>query len=101
LGAPDGCVADALCFPEPDPLVLELCASSETPAWVDPMLEELAASLVVNLAGAPAGIGCSLSGCRHIPGGHSSEGCQVDIGLASNVASAGAATIHVTSGDVP
>ena len=60
LGAPAGCTdnastaAAALCFFEPDPLVLELCASSGSPAWVDPMLEELATSLVVNLVGVPA-----------------------------------------------
>jgi hypothetical protein len=60
LGAPAGCTnnvataAAARCFPELDPLVLELRASMETPAWVELMLEEPAASLVVSLAGAPA-----------------------------------------------
>ena len=29
----------------PDPLELELCAGEGPPAWVDPMLEELVASL--------------------------------------------------------
>ena len=41
----------ALCFPEPDLLALALCASAGPPAWVvsfDPMLEELATSLVVS-----------------------------------------------------
>ena len=33
---------------EPDPLVLELDASSGPLAWVDPMLEEFASSLVVS-----------------------------------------------------
>jgi len=32
-------------FPKPDPLVLERGASVGAPAWVDPMLEELSASL--------------------------------------------------------
>jgi len=60
LCAPIGCtekastVAAALCFFEPDPLVLELCACSGSPTWVDPMLEELATSLIVNLVGVPA-----------------------------------------------
>jgi hypothetical protein len=35
-------------FPEPDPLVVELCTYVGPPAWVNPMLEELAASLVVS-----------------------------------------------------
>jgi hypothetical protein len=40
--------AAARCFPEPDPLALELCACEGPPAWVDTMLKELAASLVVS-----------------------------------------------------
>ena len=43
--------ATILCFLEPDPLALALCASTGPPVWVgsfDPMLEELAASLVVS-----------------------------------------------------
>ena len=40
----------------PDPLVLELCAGKGPPVWIDHMLEELAASLVL-IAGAPA-VGC-------------------------------------------
>ena len=43
--------ATILCFLELDPLALALCASVGPPAWVvsfDPMLEELAASLVVS-----------------------------------------------------
>ena len=43
--------ATALYFLEPNPLALALCASAGPPAWVvsfDPMLEELAASLVVS-----------------------------------------------------
>jgi hypothetical protein len=39
-------VAD--CLHVPDPLVLELCVSTGTHEWVDPMLEEFAASLVVS-----------------------------------------------------
>jgi hypothetical protein len=41
----------ALCFPEPDPLALALCVSARPPTLVvsfDPMLEELAASLVMS-----------------------------------------------------
>ena len=64
LGAPVDCAdhaaptAAALYFLEPDTLGSELCVSVEAPTWVDPMLEELAASLVVSrLAGAKAA-GC-------------------------------------------
>ena len=64
LGAPVDCAdhaaptAAALYFFEPDTLGLELCVSVEAPTWVDPMLDELAASLVVSrLAGAKA-TGC-------------------------------------------
>jgi hypothetical protein len=39
--------AATLCFLKPDPLVLELCASTGPPAWVDLMLEEFAALLIV------------------------------------------------------
>ena len=35
--------AAAHCFPEPNPLVLELCASVGPRMWVNTMLEELAA----------------------------------------------------------
>jgi hypothetical protein len=42
--------------PEPDPLVLELCAGKGPPSWVNPMLEEHATSLVL-IAEAPA-TGC-------------------------------------------
>jgi len=41
----------ALSFPEPDPVALALCVSAGPPALVisfDPMLEELAAELVVS-----------------------------------------------------
>jgi hypothetical protein len=38
----------AHCSPEPDPLVLELCAGSSPLAWDSPMLEELVASLVMS-----------------------------------------------------
>ena len=41
----------------PDPLELELCAGEGPPAWVDPMLEELVASLATT-AGAPT-VECS------------------------------------------
>jgi hypothetical protein len=42
------------CFPKPDPLLLELCASAGPPTWVDPVLEEIVVSLVVSQpAGAP------------------------------------------------
>lgn len=51
----DLAAAVAHCFPGPDPLVVELCACEAPPAWVDPMLKELAASLVMSpSAGAPA-----------------------------------------------
>ncbi|KAG2581962.1 hypothetical protein PVAP13_6KG082035 [Panicum virgatum] len=43
--------------PMPDPLELELCAGEGPLAWVDPMLEELVASLVLT-AGPPA-VECS------------------------------------------
>jgi len=43
--------------PMPDPLELELCAGEGPPAWVDPMLEELVASLAM-IAGAPT-VECS------------------------------------------
>jgi hypothetical protein len=46
--------------PEPDPLVLELCAGEGPPWWVDPMLEELVASLVLT-AEAP------VTGCPPAP----------------------------------
>lgn len=36
------------CFLEPDPLVLELYANAGPPTWVDPMLKEFTASLVVS-----------------------------------------------------
>jgi hypothetical protein len=42
----------ALCIPKPDPLVLELCVCSGT-RRVNPMLDELAASLVMSLPEAP------------------------------------------------
>ena len=43
----------------PDPLVLEPCMSTRPHEWVDPMLKEFAASLVVSQpAGAP---GCQLA----------------------------------------
>jgi hypothetical protein len=46
--------AVARCFPEPDPLLLELCVCTRPLAWVDPMLEEPVASLVVSRpVGAP------------------------------------------------
>ena len=45
--------AAAACFPEPDPLVLEPCAGAGPPAWVDPMLEELTASLVATRPAGP------------------------------------------------
>jgi hypothetical protein len=56
FGAPAGCdgnvaaAAAARCFPasEQDPLALELWACSGPPAWIDPMLEEFATSLVVS-----------------------------------------------------
>jgi hypothetical protein len=35
-------------FPSQIPLALQLCACAEPPAWVDPMLEELTALLVVS-----------------------------------------------------
>ena len=59
----------ALCFPEPDPLALALCVSAGPPALVvsfDPMLEELAASLVVSctLEAASLGIEESLMDTR-------------------------------------
>jgi hypothetical protein len=57
MGAPadyEDSAAAARCFPKPDPLALELCACAGPPAWVDPTLEELTASLVVTpLTGAP------------------------------------------------
>lgn len=43
----------ASCFPEPDPLALELCAGAGPLTWVDPMLEELTASLVVSRPAGP------------------------------------------------
>ena len=51
----------ALCFLEPDPLVLALCASAGPPAWVisfDPMLEDLAASLVMSRPASEPVPGC-------------------------------------------
>jgi hypothetical protein len=60
LDAPAGCAnnatttASAFCFPELDPLVLEQCSSAGTPAWVNPMLEELVASLVMSHPAAQA-----------------------------------------------
>jgi hypothetical protein len=44
-------VASAIvtCYPqEPDPLAMALCEGTEPPVWVDPMFDELAASLVVS-----------------------------------------------------
>jgi hypothetical protein len=46
----DDCAATsaaALCFSKSNPLLLELWASTGTPMWFDPMLEEFATSLVV------------------------------------------------------
>ena len=43
--------ATTLCFPEPDPLVLAMCASAGPPAWVVSfalMLEELVTLLIVS-----------------------------------------------------
>ena len=67
----------------PDPLELELCAGERPLAWVDPMLEELVATLALT-AGAPAvecspppppvasnGVDASLGGTQ-FPG----EGCS-------------------------
>jgi hypothetical protein len=48
--------AAARCFP--DPLAVELCVCPDLPAWVDPMLEELAAYVANPPVGAPAP-GCS------------------------------------------
>lgn len=52
MGAPadtvnDATYATAPCFSEPDPLLLELGMCEVPLAWIDPMLEELAASLVM------------------------------------------------------
>lgn len=55
MGAPAGyddsaaAAAVARCIPKPDPLAMELCACAcaGPPMWVDLMLEELAALLVV------------------------------------------------------
>jgi hypothetical protein len=47
--------------PESDPLAVTLCEGAGPPAWVDQMLDELGASLVVSRsAGAPA-FGCPSS----------------------------------------
>lgn len=47
-------LAATRCFPELDPLVAMLCEGAGPPAWVDPMLDELAASLVMSRpTGAP------------------------------------------------
>jgi hypothetical protein len=41
--------ATVTCCPqEPDPLAVALCEGTEPPVWVDPMFDELAASLVVS-----------------------------------------------------
>ena len=57
MGAPAGYASDATastvarCFLEPDPLVEALCEGTGPPAWVasvDPMLDELAASLIAS-----------------------------------------------------
>jgi hypothetical protein len=67
LDTPAGCADNnatavaALCFLEPDLLVLELSASVGTPVWVDPMLEELVASLVVSRLGKAQAPGCPLT----------------------------------------
>lgn len=56
----DGTSVAAHCFPVPDPLALELCASASAgpPTWVNPMLEELTASLVVRQP-----VGAPVPGC--------------------------------------
>ena len=56
MGAPaDNAATYAVAHCFPDPLVWELYASAGPPVWVEPMLEELVASLVVSQpAGAPS-----------------------------------------------
>jgi hypothetical protein len=53
--------AITLNFPELDPLVSAMCASTGPPAWVisvDPMLEELAASLIMSWPARTPTLGC-------------------------------------------
>jgi hypothetical protein len=63
MGAPVGfsdntdSATTAYLSPVPGPLELELCVGEGPPAWVDPMLEELVASLAM-IAGAPT-VECS------------------------------------------
>lgn len=56
MGAPaDNAATYVVAHYFPDPLVWELCASTGPPVWVEPMLEELVASLIVSRpAGAPS-----------------------------------------------
>jgi hypothetical protein len=67
--------AAAHCFLEPNPLLLELCASAEPPAWVDLMLEELVASLVVSW---PAGATATGDSLALAPASQETEASLVD-----------------------
>lgn len=60
----DATAAAACYFPEPDMLALELCVCAGPPVWVDLMLEELAASLVMS---APPAAEAPAPGCSLVP----------------------------------
>ena len=105
MGTSAGCdnniasTAAALCLSETDLLVLELCASAgtlrgSTLCW---RCSSPRSSLIADRstsAWVPIGSGGGLTGCGRIRSGHplSCEGCLVDDGHTSDVASAGATT---------
>jgi len=82
MGAPAGYASDATAstvargFLEPDPLAEELCEGAGPPIWlvsVDPMLDELAASLVVSRPAVTPAPGC-LHAAASVVGGHRFSG---------------------------
>lgn len=78
-----------LCFPMPDPLLFK-CTTAGLPAWVDQMLDELVALLIVSLIiGATAPVLVCFAGWR--------SGCPVDDELASVIAYAGIAIGHAAT----
>jgi hypothetical protein len=99
----DAAVPATHCFPEPDSLALELCACAGSPAWVDPMLEELAALLIVSRSVGALAPGCSPTmAAASQESGRITDGppfpdedCPVDDALASVVACAW----HTATGD--
>ena len=97
----------ALSFPEPDPVALALCVSAGPPALVisfDPMLEELAASLVVSRPVRAATPEClpATTAPQEVEAPVANTYSPATVAqwttdFVSDVASAGAATTHATT----